>query len=282
MTGLRDRFDELAAETPVYGDVDRAIRTVSHRRRRNGMLGVAVACALALVGGTLTMTRDEPAKLRPLDPPASAEPTGPSFGALPDGDVTPGRYRFDIYHDCEVPNCPKPLRPESALQVTVPAGWNSAGSQYVSLFPMDGRDRVSVNEPALVLGWTNHQVGLISQPCSPVSDPKPDIKVGPTVDDFVEAVQAHPKLNVTEPKPVKLGRHKGQFFTLQGPADISKCEEWRPWDPSPYLQGPSNIWNLWVMNVDGVRIVIMIQYFPNTPAPIKAELRRMAESVRFV
>jgi len=37
-----------------------------------------------------------------------------------------------------------------------------------------------------------------------------------------------------------------------------------------------------VMNVDGVRIVIMVQSFPNTPAPIKAELRRMAESVRFI
>jgi len=212
--------------------------------------------------------------------PLTSSPAGVPL--LPDGEVTPGRYRFDVYHDCEVPSCPKPLRPESALQVTVPAGWHSAASQYVSLFPMDGRDRLSVNEPALVLGWTNYQVGLNSQPCSSVSHQKPDIKVGPTVDDFIKAVVAHPTLHVTSPKPVKLGRHTGRFFTLKAPADFSKCKEWRPWDPAPYAQGPSNIWDLWVMSVDGVRIVIMTQYFPNTPATIRAELRRMAESIRFL
>ena len=35
------------------------------------------------------------------------------------------------------------------------------------------------------------------------------------------------------------------------------------------------------MDVDGVRVVVMTQYFPETPAGIKAELRAMAESVRF-
>ena len=35
------------------------------------------------------------------------------------------------------------------------------------------------------------------------------------------------------------------------------------------------------MNVKGVRTVIMAEYFPETPQDIKAELRAMAESVRF-
>jgi hypothetical protein len=95
-------------------------------------------------------------------------------------------------------------------------------------------------------------------------------------------VVAHPVLDVTEPKPVKLGKYHGQFLTLIGPSDTSDCEEWRPWEPSPYLQSPDNRWDLWVMDVDGVRVLIMAGYYPGTPATIKAELHDMAESIRFV
>jgi hypothetical protein len=131
------------------------------------------------------------------------------------------------------------------------------------------------------MGWSNFWAGLNSQPCSKVSHQKPDIEVGPSVEDFVDALEEHPLLDVTEPKPVRLGRYGGQFLSLFGPRDISGCEEWRPWDPSPYLQGPENRWDLWVMDVAGVRVVIMAEYFPETPHHIKAELHAMAESIRF-
>jgi len=167
-----------------------------------------------------------------------------------------------------------------AVDVTVPEGWDGA-PEFLALFPSEGEDTTSRSDPALILGWTNFWVGLNSKPCSRVSHQKTDITVGPSVDDFVDAVASHPLLNVTEPKPVRLGRYRGQFFSLVGPKDISQCEEWRPWDPAPYLQGGANRWDLWVMDVDGVRVVIMAQYFPETPKAIKSELRTMAESVRF-
>lgn len=216
----------------------------------------------------------------------SSPPAGPV--ALPDGPVTPGRYRFAVRDTCdpEVNQdgwqvCPEgQLTAMPTLEITVPAGWDAA-PEVLSLFPTDGRDTTSPNSPALALGWTNHWVGLNSQPCASVEHRKPDIAVGPTVDDFVDAVVAHPLLNVTEPRPVRLGKYRGQFFSLIGPKDISDCEEWRPWDPAPYLQGPQNRWDHWVMGVNGVRVVIMAEYFPETPEDIKAELRAMAESVRF-
>jgi hypothetical protein len=177
--------------------------------------------------------------------------------------------------------CPTDKEPAlPAVDITVPEGWDAA-REVLSLFPTEGRDTTSRNAPALVLGWTNFWVGLNSQPCSRVSHQKPDITVGPTVGDFVDAVVAHPRLNVTEPEPVELGKYHGQFFSLIGPKNISDCEEWRPWDPGPYLQGAENRWDLWIMNVNGVRVVIMAEYFPETPKDIRAELRAMAESIRF-
>lgn len=213
---------------------------------------------------------------------AAPSPTPSAASALLDGPVPPGRHRLAVMSTCAATMaCPTDEDPAlPTIDVAVPAGW-VADTEVVALFPAPGRDMTSRNSPALVLGWTNHWVGLSSQPCSPVSHQETDIRVGHAVADFVDAVVAHPLLDVTEPTSVRLGGYRGQFFSLVGPKDISDCEEWRPWDPGPYLQGGENRWDLWVMDVDGVRVVVMAQYFPETPRVVKDELRAMAESIRF-
>ncbi|HSV39350.1 MAG TPA: hypothetical protein VLI04_11380 [Nocardioidaceae bacterium] len=246
---------------------------------------ILVALLLAL---TACSGQDDPVKGGPTPPPTTptettTPSTTPSDSPLQDGPVTPGRYRFVPTTTCDAnTGClsDKELA-LPAIDLTVPEGWDAI-TEFAALGPTAGRDTTSRNDPALFLGWTNVWVGLNSQPCSRVSHQTTDIPVGPTVGDFIDAVVAHPRLNVTEPKPVKLGKYRGQFFTLIGPKNISSdCEEWRPWDPGPYLQGEENRWDLWVMNINGVRLVIMAEYFPETPKDIKAELRAMAESIRF-
>ncbi|WP_183092784.1 hypothetical protein [Nocardioides stalactiti] len=78
-----------------------------------------------------------------------------------------------------------------------------------------------------------------------------------------------------------VGGHPARFFTLSVPADISGCEFWRPWEPSFHAQGPSNIWDIWVVDVDGFRVVIVTHYFPDTPPDTVAELRQMVRSLSF-
>jgi hypothetical protein len=204
---------------------------------------------------------------------------------LKDGPVAPGTYVFMLRPSCDDPprDCPAQASPPPALgiELTVPAGWHAA-NEFFLISPADGRETGAPNNSALVMGWTSFWVGLNSEPCAQTDHQRTDIEVGPSVDDFVEAVVAHPKLDTTEPTDVRLGGYTGRFFSLTGPADLDDCVEWRPWDPGFFIQGPNNVWDVWVMAVNGFRVLIVAQYFPETPAGVKAELRAIAESIRFV
>ena len=282
MSGLRDGLDEMATDSRAYGDLEAAIQQADLERRRNIGLATGIAAAasvLVLIAGVHAVSRDRADDLQPVGPTTTGTP-GPALSALADGPVTPGRYRYDVFDLCAEVGCTAKPKPLPDVLVTVPAGWDA-----ITTFNLIERDiPVGAGAPdgaGLVMGWTNYWVSLFSEPCRQNDDPG-DVPVGPTVDDFVDAVVAHPLLDVTDPKPVQLGKHRGRFLTLIGPSDISHCGAWKPWDPSPHLQGPGNRWDLWVMNVDRVRMLIMAGYYPGTPAAIKDELRAMAESIRFL
>jgi hypothetical protein len=240
---------------------------------------------LTLLMGLVACGQDDP------DPrSAEPEPSDPSpttVEVMADGPVSPGRYRFTIRNVCEKGDpigCPDGTVPAPPLdlEVTVPAGWQHWWE--FGLLTPDGDDSPTEGPDgaALVMGWTTFHVGLSSNPCLARSHQAPDVEVGPTVDDFVDAVQAQKALDVTEPEDTMVGGFPARFFSLEAPADLSGCEEWRPWDPGFFAQGPSNHWDVWAVDVDGDRVLIVTQRFPDTPAEVVDELAAMVESLEFL
>ena len=67
MSGLHEAFDEIVADVPVYGDLDRAIEQADRERRhRYGVVaGLAAAAAvLAVIVGVVAVTATTPTRLR--------------------------------------------------------------------------------------------------------------------------------------------------------------------------------------------------------------------------
>jgi hypothetical protein len=83
MSGLREAFDEIVADVPAYGDLDRAIaRAERERRRRYGVVaGLAAAAAVvAVIVGMLAVTRNtdtappvSPTKITPTPTPPKSQ-----------------------------------------------------------------------------------------------------------------------------------------------------------------------------------------------------------------
>ena len=157
----------------------------------------------------------------------------------------------------------------------LPDGWDGAPFQSIWLASEqnaapDGASLIFVRG-----GW------LYSEPCVTdesveLNGANPNVPVGPTVDDFANALAEHPLLDVTAPVDITLSGFAGKYADLQVPADISGCNVYYPWEggASLFAQGPSQRWHLWILDVDGIRVVVQAMDYPGTSAEHQAELRQ--------
>jgi hypothetical protein len=160
------------------------------------------------------------------------------------------------------------------ITYTVPEGW-AFGFRAAVTKPSAGTVAPSgMSLHFLRGGW------LFSDPCLKVESP-PDIEVGPTADDFADALAAHPLLDVAIPVDTTLGGYSGKYLDLQVPSDISGCTAaYYPWAPAFYAQGPNHRWHIWSLDVDGVRVVIQSGDFPGTLRQDLAEMHSIIESIQ--
>lgn len=243
--------------------------------------GLTVGCASAP-----TATRPAGPSVAPtnaatgLATPASVatptpNPTTPTIG-LGDQTLRAGTYRVALAAAPTILDGDYPT-----LQATVPDAWGSIGGW---LFHHDVTRGVSV----AVQFWKVDQVyghpcqwsGTLFQP-------------GRTVDDLAKAIVARPVRKATAPIDVTVDGYAGKYLEWSVPADadFSKCdtdsgthyfESWiGPGDGDRYQQGPGQLDRLWILDVDGSRLVIdgfSMAY--STPEEI-AQLMNVIKSIRF-
>ena len=206
-------------------------------------------------------------------PTASPMPLPP-----PDSSLEAGTYRVTPFADagaagvCEgQAGCTEsPADDSIGFTVTVPDGWSisALGGIWVdSNAPPDGAMLIFFRG-----GW------LYEDPCN--ASGSPSMEVGPTADDFATAIADHPLFDATEPVDVTLGGYAGQYVDIRAPSDLEQCVgEYRLWDPGIYAQGPEHRWHLWILDVDGTRVVVQTMDYPGTPADRRAELQAMLDSL---
>jgi hypothetical protein len=171
--------------------------------------------------------------------------------------------------------------------VQAPSSWHTEGNFFV------------VKDVGGVLGIGVWDVKRVPRdPChwkGNLSDP------GPTVDDLVEALTGQRMRHATDPVDVSLGGYRGTFVewsvpedaVVTGDADFQGCDiepssghrDFVSWFDSKtsdrYQQVAGQVDLLWILDVNGQRLVVDATYSPDITEADRDELREVVESIRF-
>jgi hypothetical protein len=119
---------------------------------------------------------------------------------------------------------------------------------------------------------------------------------GPTVDNLVKALIAQRTRNASAPAEATLAGYKGAYLEWSVPPDMVDGENCDPWPDNGYRdfvsflgvggseryqQLAGQIDRLWVLDVNGQRLVVDATYSADATDAQKAELDQIAKSLRF-
>jgi hypothetical protein len=249
-------------------------------------LGAAAVIAVVLAGVAL-MPRSDPSVVggggtpsASPSPTSTPTPTAPASAAVPEFPgvseaVAPGTYLWSA--GAATP---------ADITFTVPAGW-------ASRYGIPNKDRGGPGEIA-VGNWIISNV--FTDPCQwagALLDPP----VGPTVDDLATALVAQNQRNASAPTDVTLGGYPAKRIELSIPADLDQatCDGgvFRAWvspDEDPTRAPQSSIESfgmrsgqlevVYIVDVNGDRLVIDTWHMPGTSAADLAELDAILASMR--
>jgi hypothetical protein len=121
---------------------------------------------------------------------------------------------------------------------------------------------------------------VVADPCSDQETAELlDPPVGPSVDELVTAISSLQDYEATAPMDITVSGFRGIEFTLTAP-DTEGCgATWATTDRTTGV-GPGEINVLRILDVDGVRVVIVSAYHPDTSEAAVAAAEHVMESVR--
>jgi hypothetical protein len=202
--------------------------------------------------------------------PAASTPSGPSdppsaapqhlFDVSSPASLAPGTYQFSVAADTGVDN------PEALVEV--PSGFNSGSDFYV----------VSSDSDAFLGLWA--VVKVQHDAClRPAHD---SFTPGPSVEALATALVTQKSTRAAAPKPVTLAGYQGLYVELASPHDISKCDKYPTlWDGRG-IYGDDQVDRVWIVDVDGQRVVVNTAYGPTSTASEREKLTSMVKSLTFV
>ncbi len=176
------------------------------------------------------------------------------------------------------------------LTVAAPAGWGIDDATGVLVSgtadPPDG---------ALIITFAEREYWIYGDPCH-WSTTRPDAPAT-TVDEVVAALTAQASRDASEPVDITVDGYAGKSLTLHVPDDASfdECDDgnfgyWASIDPefgddgvspSRHAQAPGQVDTLYILDLDGVIMIIDTSYYAGTPAEDVAGLQAMVESGSF-
>jgi len=222
----------------------------------------------------------------PTPSPSKSPSPSPSPAGIPDGPLAAGTYTTQPFVGSGglcigQAGCIEAGAEDDSIRITftLPDGWTGFGGTVLpsveSYSPPGGAGLLFMRG-----GW------LYSELCG---GPGPDIPTGTTVDEFVTALVDHPDLDVTSPVEVTLAGYSGKYLELRAPAntttdelgpDPGGCNYYFVWEPGIYAQGPNALWRIWVIDVDGVRVVVRSDSFPGTTPQVQTQLAGIVDSIQ--
>lgn len=228
---------------------------------------VAVVSLGLLLSGCSGSSNDGAAPTDTSPSASTSSDPGESGPAIPqhlaEGATTalaPGTYQFSVNSttDEETPD---------AL-IEVPNGFDDEAEWYVV-----SHDR----QQFLGLSTVGYVEG---DACHPRTSEQ--ITPGLSVQDLADALVAQKSTRASVPDPVTLAGYQGLYVELGSPRDISKCGQ------NPGLWGGRGIYGdgqidlVWILDVDGQRLVVNASYGPSSTALERKQLTSMVDSLEFV
>jgi hypothetical protein len=168
---------------------------------------------------------------------------------------------------------------DSVVVVQAPEGYQNIGGWTFA-----------TGEPFSAMGFQTAD-RVPPDPCGSEEHSKFDAAVdpGPSVEDLAEALVAQKGAVTSEPVPVTVDGRQGLYLTYRVAKgiDVLKCEA-RAFDVfstgpgSWYLEASRERAAIWILGLDGERLVLAWVAVPGVTRAQMRELTRMVESARFV
>lgn len=223
-----------------------------------GTLQLVIAILAAACSSPAASPSDDAGPASSAEPTSSASPTLPTLAG---DNLDPGTYSI--------------ARDGLNATISVPAGWTNLDQRGVA----KGDDQTFM----AVVFWPFAEdfSEVYSDPCqwkTSVIEPP----VGPTVDDLANALAAQEMRGDAIPTAVAIDGYEGKYLEMTVPTDLdfADCDDgyFYSW-LERFHQGPGQVDEVYILDVEGQRQVLIAHHMPGVSAADLAEQQAIIDSI---